>query len=53
MRMSSEVVWHVKLPAEFKEIFEKMAESDGDDERGAGARQVRKYLKKKLKEPES
>jgi len=47
--MSSDVVWHVKLPAEFKEIFEKMAEKVGDEERGAAARQVRKFLKRKLK----
>ena len=46
---SVEVVWIVKLPAEVKEIFEKKAKEQGDTERGAAARQVRKFLKKKLK----
>ena len=48
--MSSDVVWFVKLPAEWKEVFEKIAEDDGDDTHGAGARRVRKVLNKHLKE---
>ena len=48
--MTSEIVWFVKLPAEWKEIFEKLAEEEGDDEFGAGSRHVRKVLKKQLKE---
>lgn len=50
--MSSESVWFVKLPSEFKEIFEKKAEEQGDLERGAAARQVRKFLKEHLNEEE-
>ena len=46
--MTSEIVWFVQLPAEYKEVFEKMAEAEGDNSHGAGARQVRKYLKKNL-----
>jgi len=47
---SGNVVWIVQLPAEWKEVFEKLAEEEGDDEYGAGARQLRKFLKKQLKE---
>jgi hypothetical protein len=45
---SAEVVWIVKLPVEYKELFEEMAKEVGDEERGAGARQLRKFLKKSL-----
>lgn len=48
--MSSESVWFVKLPAQWKEVFEKIAEEEGDDSHGSGARLVRKVLKKKIKE---
>lgn len=51
--MSSESVWHVKLPAEWKEIFEKKAEQDGDKEHGAGPRAVRKFIREKLEEGEA
>lgn len=47
---SANVVWIVQLPSEYKELFEKMAEEEGDDTHGAGARQLRKFLKKRLKE---
>ena len=47
---ATEVFWIVKLPPELKEVFEKIAEAEGDDTHGAGARQLRKFLKKRLKE---
>ena len=40
-----DVVWIVKLPAEYKKFFEHDAEQVGDTTHGAGARQVRKVLK--------
>ena len=50
---SGNVVWIVQLPAEYKELFEKQAEDEGDDTHGAGARQLRKFLKKHLNEGSS
>ena len=47
---ANQVMWIVQLPAEWKEIFEKLAEEEGDNTHGAGARQLRKVLKKQLKE---
>ena len=50
MSIMAEIVWYVKLPAEWKEIFEDIAKKEGDEEYGAGSRQVRKMLKKQLNE---
>ena len=41
-------MWYLKLPAEWKALFEELAEQDGDTEYGAGARYVRKTLRKML-----
>ena len=39
------VVWHVKLPAEWKMIFDELAEKEGDTTHGAATRQFRKLVK--------
>ena len=38
-------VWHVKLPAEWKAIFDELAEKEGDTTHGAATRQLRKLVK--------
>ena len=48
--MSSDTVWYVKFPAEMKDTFDKKAEEAGDSERGAAARQLRKFVKENLEE---
>ena len=45
---SINVVWIVQLPPEYKETFEKLAEKEGDTSHGAGARQLRRFLKKNI-----
>jgi hypothetical protein len=42
-------VWHVKLPSEWKAIFEEIAANAGYRERGAPATEVRKILRAWLK----
>ena len=38
-------VWHVKLPAEWKAIFDELAEKEGDTTHGAATRQFRRLVK--------
>ena len=48
--MNATIVWHVKLPAEWKKIFNDMAEKEHDTEKGAAARALRQFIRKHLEE---
>lgn len=37
-------VWYVKLPAEWKAIFDKLAKQKGDTTHGAAARHLRQVI---------
>lgn len=43
--VSETIVWYVKLPAEWKAIFDEMAQKEGDTTHGAATRQLRKLVK--------
>jgi len=47
---SAKIVWIVQLPPEYKAIFEELAKEEGDETHGAGARQLRKFLKQTFRE---
>jgi hypothetical protein len=45
---NTDIFWIVKLPPEWKELFEKQAKQEGDNTHGAGARQLRRFIKSHL-----
>ena len=48
--MSSGEIWYVKLTSEHRAFFDEKAEDVGDTERGAAARQCRKFLNEHIEE---
>ena len=42
--------WHIRLLPHHYHFFKKLAEESGDIERGASARQCRKFLNEKITE---
>jgi len=51
--MNDTTVWHIKLTKYQYEFFKELAEQQGDTERGAEARQCRKFLDEKIIEAKS